>query len=172
MDFVSTQRLFNRVQNAVLFGSPWRLMGSPIVRELSREPGTYPRGMIAAPLRAGDIALMAVSTHLGLVARQRQRHTRELTDFLAGVKGPVVMGGDLNEAPEGPATRWIADRLFDAFAVAGRNGGYTFPADGPAVRIDYLFMSAELKATRAWVGTSDRGSDHRPVLAQLEIKEP
>jgi hypothetical protein len=172
MECLSTNRLFNRVQNAVLYRPPWGPAGSPFIRDLSPEPGTHPRGLIAVSVRAGASHLTAVSAHLGLVGRQRQQHAAELMDFLGGMEGPVVMGVDLNEAPHGPATRWIAHRMSDAFAVTGQGRGYTYPVQGPAARIDYLFVSADLTATRAWVGASTRGSDHRPVFAEMEIPEP
>jgi endonuclease/exonuclease/phosphatase family metal-dependent hydrolase len=172
MEWRSTNRLFNRVQNAVLYRPPWGSVGSPFIRDLSPEPGTHPRGLIGVSVRAGASHLTAVSAHLGLVGHQRQKHAAELMDFLGGMDGPVVMGVDLNEAPDGPATSWIALRMSDAFAAAGHGRGYTYPAHGPAARIDYLFVSADLTTTRAWVGASTRGSDHRPVFAEIDIPEP
>ena len=53
------------------------------------------------------------------------------------------MGGDFNEGPEGPAVRWLSDRMWDCFVTAGDGPGETFRADGPTARIDYLRMIAE-----------------------------
>ena len=174
MEAVSTHRPLNRVRNAVLYRAPWRLGGAPTVVDLSRQSRTLRRGFIAAPLRADIVRVTAVSAHLGLAPAQRARHAAELTDFLAGLRGPVVVGADLNEGPDGLAAKWVADRLFDAFGVAGQGHGDTFPAGAPTARIDYLFVSGDVSVRRAWTGgegPAPRGSDHRPVLAELELPE-
>ena len=71
--------------------------------------------------------------------------------------------------------KWVADRLFDAFGVAGQGPGETFSAQASTARIDYLFLSGDVSVRRAWTGgqgSAPRGSDHRPVLAELELPEP
>jgi endonuclease/exonuclease/phosphatase family metal-dependent hydrolase len=119
------------------------------------------------------LPLTAVSAHLGLSSREREGHARELTDWLGGVEGPVVVGLDLNEGPESGAARWLAGRLYDAFAHAGRGSGETFPARIPTARIDYLFTSEAVRPLRAWVSTTPdvvTASDHRPVIADVELE--
>jgi endonuclease/exonuclease/phosphatase family metal-dependent hydrolase len=172
METLSTHRPFNRVRNAVLFRGPWQPGSSPSVANLSRQGRMLRRGYIAVPLRAAGVRLTAVSVHLGLGPVERVRHVAELTDALAGIRGPVVVGADLNEGPEGPAARWMADRLFDSFHVAGESPGDTFPARAPTARIDYLFVSEGVSVLRAWTGGSGEASDHRPVFADLELPEP
>jgi endonuclease/exonuclease/phosphatase family metal-dependent hydrolase len=118
------------------------------------------------------MTLTAVSAHLGLSPHEREAHARELTDWLAGVEGPVILGLDLNESPEAPAARWLGGRVFDAFGHAGRGPGETFPARVPTARIDYLFVSEEIRPLRAWVSAAPdvvTASDHRPVIAELEV---
>src|SRR5205823_10748619 len=130
------------------------------------------RGLVAAHLRSAAGRVTAASAHLGLSARERARHAREATDLLAGIDGPILLGCDLNEGPEGTAARWMADRLFDVWA--GREGGETFPAGDPTARIDYLFVSEGVGAVGAWVASgpgATRASDHRPVLADVDLGE-
>lgn len=133
------------------------------------------RGFVVASLRARGIHLTAISAHLGLVPVEREHHARDLTDHLGGVDGPLILGVDLNEGPEAPAARWIGDRLFDAAIGPAEGSRHTFPARGPAVRIDYLFVSQSVSVTRCWVPASQaaaEASDHRPVMAEVEIPEP
>jgi endonuclease/exonuclease/phosphatase family metal-dependent hydrolase len=173
LELVSSHRAFRAVRNAVLFHGAWRLVGLD-VRTLSREGRTRPRGLMAAHLRRGSVRIAAISAHLGLAPRERERHAREVTDWVRASRGHVVMGADLNEGPDGSATRWIAERLFDAFAVAGRGPPGTFPAASPTARIDYLFVSDGVRVLRSWVADPPSGgpaSDHRPVMADLEISE-
>jgi endonuclease/exonuclease/phosphatase family metal-dependent hydrolase len=119
------------------------------------------------------VPLTAISAHLGLSSKERQVHARELTDWLGGLDGPVVVGVDLNEGPESPAATWLAERLFDAFSHAGRGPGATFPARTPTSRIDYLFVTEDVRPLRAWVSAAPEvvtASDHRPVIAELELE--
>ena len=167
----SSHRRFNRVRNAVLFRPPWRRTEID-VRYLSREGRTLRRGLIAAHLWQPGLRLTAVSSHLGLSERERERHGRELTDFLSGIEGPTVVGVDLNEAPTGSAARWIAGRFYDAFAHGGEGSGETFPANVPTARIDYVFVSDGIRIDRAWVPGGTPASDHRPVVADVDLPEP
>ena len=172
MEAESTHRLFGRVRNAVLCRPPWRVFGVE-VGSYTRYGRALPRGFAAVRLRRMGTPLTAVSAHLGLSSREREGHARELTDWLAGVEGAVIVGLDLNEGPESAAAKWLASRLYDAFAHAGRGPGETFPARVPAVRIDYLFATEAVRPLRAWVpSTPDvvTASDHRPVVADLELE--
>lgn len=174
MDVVSSHRLFTRIQNAVLFRPPWRLFGMEI-HDLPSEGRTHPRGFIVISLRARGAPLTVVSAHLGLVPRERESHARQLTDHVMGINGPLILGVDLNEGPDGPAARWVAERLFDAGAHAGVGPRETFPARGPTARIDYVFVNEPVSVGRCWVAStqaSAEASDHRPVLAELDVSEP
>jgi len=171
MEAVSSHRLFHRVRNAVLFRPPWRAQGVEVA-DLSREGATSPRGFIVAHLRRSGVRLAAVSAHLGLSDRERRRHARELTDALGAIRDPMILGADLNEGPDGAAARWVSARLFDAFAVAPDGPGETFPAREPRDRIDFLFVTDQVTVARAWVLSSTMAgmaSDHRPVLADVEV---
>jgi endonuclease/exonuclease/phosphatase family metal-dependent hydrolase len=173
MDLVSSHRPLHRVRNAVLFRRPWRLVERELV-EFASEGSTLRRGMVVAHLRGHGLRLTAVSAHLGLSQREREAHARELTDALAGIDHAVVVGVDLNEGPEGNAARWMADRIFDAFAHAGSGKGETFPATQPSARIDYLFTGGAVEARDCWVvpAAHPEPSDHLPVMAELELAEP
>jgi len=173
MDVESSHRPFGRVRNAVLFRSPWR-PGSVQTATFTPMGRAMLRGFIAVHLRRAGVALVAVSVHLGLVPREREAHARDLTDFLSGLDDPVVIGVDLNEEAEAPAARWIGERLFDVCRRPEERALLTFPGRIPTARIDYLFVSAEILRHRAWVpvGQAATASDHRPVLADVEVAEP
>src|SRR5439155_13597417 len=110
MEFVSSHRLLGRVRNAVLYRAPWRVTGAEAI-DLPRQGRASPRGFVAAHLRTRGIELLAVSSHLGLVAKERVIHARELTDSLTGTDERLVLGIDLNEGSDGPAARWMSERL-------------------------------------------------------------
>ncbi len=165
---LASGRSFGRMRNAIVFRSDWQTVGAPMVHEFERRGRAIPRGLVAVRLRGKAAELTAVSAHLGLSAEERARHVRELLEVIGGLRAPLVLGVDLNEGPEGNAARRLSERMTDAFAAAGRGSGATFPSNEPTARIDCLFAGAGIDVMGAWVARMG-GSDHRAVLADLEI---
>lgn len=171
-------RLVGGVTNAVLLRPPWRAVGAEVVR-FSRAGRPSRRGAVVAHARRAGFHVTAVAVHLGLSETERMSHARELTDLLAGMAPPILVGGDLNEGPDGKARAWIADRLWDAHTTAmdGEGAGLpgeTFPAREPRDRIDYLFVSEGVGVERCWVGATPEAveaSDHFPVFADVLVRE-
>lgn len=86
---------------------------------------------------------------------------------------PSILMGDFNLVDQNDNYGLLEEAgLRDAFRVAGWGFGATWPARKleplwPVVRVDYVWYTSQFHATRAWVGP-DAGSDHLPVLAELE----
>ena len=162
-----------RVKDAVLVRPPWWISA----HEQRRFEGTstmYPRGALVAELVNGDARLVAVSTHLGLHPRERLHDAHEI-GRLVPQRTPAVIGGDLNEKPDGRAVALLCERLGDAWLLGGDADGDTFPAEEPTARIDYLFVSKGIAVERAIVppGQDARlASDHRPLVAELTLPYP
>ncbi|HXF73715.1 MAG TPA: endonuclease/exonuclease/phosphatase family protein [Actinomycetota bacterium] len=160
-----------RVKDAVLARPPWRLGR----HRLHRFPGSapwYPRGALVARLLGPGAAVWAVSFHLGLRPGERRRHAALLRALLAGLGGPVVAGGDLNEGPEGRAASLLRGTLVDAWEAAGSGPGPTFPARAPSARIDHVYVSRDVRVDRCVVardGSLAEASDHLPVVADLWV---
>lgn len=170
-------RLFESVTNAILLRPPWRAVHVGVIR-FSRSGGLPGRGAIVVRARRTGVPVTVVAVHLGLSDAERAAHARELTDALAGMDPPILLGGDLNEGPEGKAAAWIADRLWDAWprAAAGpaSSPGETFPSGEPRVRIDYLFVSGDLRVERCWLGATPavtEASDHLPLFGDVVVAE-
>ena len=81
---------------------------------------------------------------------------------------PTVLIGDLNARPNDSEMLLIADAgLNDAFVSSGATGdGFTFPANDPKRRIDYIWTSPELKARNFSIRES-LASDHLAVAVTL-----
>lgn len=167
MRWASGLSLWRPVPNAVLTRPPWRVVSDRLLR-FPREGRTVRRGAMVARVGRAGMRLTAAAVHLGLSEPERHRHVEALTDTLAGEPAPVLVGGDLNEVPAGPAAAWLAERYWDAFATVGQSPGFTFPAADPRARIDYLFVSEGVTVERAWVGDQG-GSDHLPLFADLVL---
>ncbi|HEY3688471.1 MAG TPA: endonuclease/exonuclease/phosphatase family protein [Streptosporangiaceae bacterium] len=141
---------------------------------LSHVPRLHRRALAVAVLDiAGAGPVIAASTHLDLDPAARLRHAAEIEAILADVHrrhdAPLVLAGDLNEGPDGPAWR----RLATGRTGAPPGAAPTFPAYDPHRRIDAIFVTPPLRARTTGVSAPPepdvvRASDHRPVTADLD----
>jgi endonuclease/exonuclease/phosphatase family metal-dependent hydrolase len=165
--------LARRVKDAVLVRPPWRIVD----RRQHRFAGTdrmYPRGVTLAHIGNASYRVWAGSVHLGLRPVDRRHDAEELADVVRALREPVVIGGDLNELPDGRAVGFLSDRFWDAWLLGGDVAGATFPASDPTARIDYLFVSEGIRVERVLVPSGEQvrtASDHRPVVAELTLPE-
>jgi endonuclease/exonuclease/phosphatase family metal-dependent hydrolase len=165
--------LARTVRNAVLVRPPWRVVRFHLHR-FHDSKRFSPRGVLVAVLGRAGYRVNALAVHLGLAGEERRRHAEELTNLAAGLQGPVLVGGDFNESPASPAVRWITERYWDAWAHGGDRDadGATFPAADPTGRIDYLFVSEEVRIDGAWVlsdPAATASSDHLPLVVDVTL---
>ena len=164
-------------RNAVLVRTPWRLRRfRPVV---FASDGRYPRGALIAEVDGPDGAgLTVASVHLGLVDGMRPKHATELIGELGDGGRACVVGGDLNEAPDGPvASAFRSGGFRDAWVEAGsgRADGNTYPAHDPTARIDYVLVGVGVEAASCAVvgeaiGAGRPPSDHLAVVADLSVE--
>lgn len=137
---------------------------------LSKHAGLHQRGVAAAVVSRSGARLLVASTHLGLDRKERAVHAQEVLTLLAGVAAPhAVLAGDLNEKPGGQAWRALDD---GGLRDLGPGSGPTFPAAAPRKRIDAVLGSPGVEAVDYRVVDLpgvERASDHRPVLALLQV---
>lgn len=159
------------------------LLAAPEVRvrtraayRFAKAPGLHRRGVAVAQLEVGGVELTVASMHLGLRPDERVRNIADVAAVLAGSTTPLVLAGDVNEPPGGPAWEALAALgLRDAYAVAPRGGELTFPAALPRRRIDGIFVGPGLEVVSCGVPTDLAGTDltsatdHLPVLAVLTV---
>ncbi|MEX1047856.1 MAG: endonuclease/exonuclease/phosphatase family protein [Actinomycetota bacterium] len=160
-----------RVRNAILARPPWRVVTHK-VHAFERSERFYPRGALVAQVGRAGYRLSALCVHLGLSSGERDRHAKELGDLTRGLTQPLVIGGDFNEGTEGRAVSWIGERYWDVWIRAGTDTGETFPSRDPTARIDYLFVSEEVRIESAAVVRSrgvEDASDHLPLVADLDL---
>jgi endonuclease/exonuclease/phosphatase family metal-dependent hydrolase len=162
-----------RVKDAILVRAPWWISAHRQQR-FEGTPTMYPRGALVAELENGDARLVAVSTHLGLHPLERLHDAREIGRLVPHAS-PAVIGGDLNEKPDGRAVALLCERFGDAWPLGGDADGDTFPANEPTARIDYLFVTHDIAVERVVVPPGEdarRASDHRPLVAELTLPDP
>ena len=123
--------------------------------------------------------------HIERTFDQREDQARMLVEFARG-RGPIIVAGDANSAPQNDSYRILASELEDAWRKAGFGLGHTFPgstipgSDRPRMgnwyvpawltRIDYIFHSDHFETVEARTALIDGVSDHRGVLAVLMVR--
>lgn len=127
----------------------------------TRTKGHQPRAMLAVRLDSG---MTVTVTHLGLTPDERLRHAKQLMAELGDVPDPLVLAGDLNEQPSGMAVALLRRRFEDAFGGI-TEPSFTYPAESPLRRIDYVLVSGMKIEGAAVLPTI--ASDHLPVVADL-----
>ena len=129
------------------------------------------RGIATAQLRIEGRLFAAVSCHLSLERERRVDDVERVIEAANRLRGPVVLGGDLNQPPG----QWSWRRLRQVgFVDCGSDEWLTFPAASPEKRIDALLVRGNAKVIQHGdpgvpLVLQSEASDHRPVLAVLDL---
>ncbi|MBW3628466.1 MAG: endonuclease/exonuclease/phosphatase family protein [Gemmatimonadetes bacterium] len=146
----------------------------PIRREVNTwmertTPGER-RGVLQAIVDVRGREIAVLGTHLDASnGAERGSSARQIEQKLlpSYSKYPLILGGDLNEAPDGAVYRRLSALLADSWS-AGEGPGHTIPVDAPNRRIDYIFHDRRFAAVAARVLRTD-ASDHLPLVADLRL---
>jgi endonuclease/exonuclease/phosphatase family metal-dependent hydrolase len=116
----------------------------------------------------GHQPLVAASVHLGLDPGERGRHAGQILQTVTP-RGPVLLGGDLNEAETGSAWQAFASPLRLVSPARA-----TYPAKAPRAVLDVIFASPELVVLPHREVALDEAdlvaaSDHRPTWVDVEL---
>lgn len=139
---------------------------------LTRKRGLHQRGIALATLELGGSQFSLGSIHLDLEGDERRRHVDEIVLRTSSCPAPVIVAGDINEGPDGPAWCALAQIYPDAYAAAPTGEANTYSATEPVRRIDGIFVDRAITVRSCGVPDVpgvDRASDHRPVLAVLQL---
>lgn len=103
-------------------------------------------------------------------ATNRLQQVRDITRLLGNVKGPIILGGDLNEMESATEFFDVLDATFIR-SCRGVNCPPTFSAQLPRSVIDYIAYrpSTAFSVKSHQVISEYYASDHLPVLAELNI---
>lgn len=105
----------------------------------------------------------------------RRRASQEVQKSVALLSGQTIVAGDLNLPVDSTIYRQFWNDYTNAFSVAGIGYGWTqravakklpFPI---GIRIDHILASSDLGVRTCEVGP-DVGSDHLPLIADIELK--
>jgi endonuclease/exonuclease/phosphatase family metal-dependent hydrolase len=84
---------------------------------------------------------------------------------------PVILCGDFNNLPAGRVYERLSETFQDTWAKIGVGNGFSFPANSPNRRIDYIWyiQPEALKPLKSWLPKSE-ASDHLPLVAEFELR--
>ena len=148
--------------------------------DLSYQPHREPRYCVRVDLEVEPGAVLHVfNCHLGLTARertfQRQRMLSDAILLSEDLRHPVVVMGDFNDRPIPVVHRALRQHFTDAFRASGRRWGPTFHFGPIPVRLDHIYVSAGIRVLDCRVrndALARVASDHRPVIASVELTWP
>lgn len=138
---------------------------------LPHSPGHEPRAALEARIRlpAGDEVLV-VDTHWDHTIEPQDRlfQAQRVNELFGNESVPTILAGDLNDLPDSKPVALFREAWIDA---CGRDPQPTFPSVAPERRIDYLLVRPPYRWRVLECRVIDErvASDHRPVLAVLEL---
>jgi endonuclease/exonuclease/phosphatase (EEP) superfamily protein YafD len=130
-------------------------------------------------LALGSQTLRIIGLHgprpLNLPRYNYRQYWEMMLPLLTMRQGPLVIVGDFNVTEHSRVyAELTAADLRSAHDVQGRGYATTWPNGKywlPPIRIDQVFLSPEVQCRRIVEGIG-RGSDHKPLILDVQIREP
>ncbi|OQC00883.1 MAG: Endonuclease/Exonuclease/phosphatase family protein [Firmicutes bacterium ADurb.Bin099] len=111
--------------------------------------------------------LHVIVTHFGLAEGERKNALDLLIPIFRQHRKSLVFMGDLNLEPHEEQLKSISGILKDTAAISNKKY-FTFPSDIPDRKIDYIFVSHDIKVNDIVVPLTT-ASDHLPYIADVFI---
>lgn len=120
------------------------------------------RCLLKAKLSNG---LTVLVIHFGLNPDEQENAVKTVMENLENEK--CVLMGDFNVKPDNELLKCIREKMVDT-ADFFNEEKFSIPSDAPNKKIDYIFVSPDIKIISADIPPIV-ASDHRPHVAQIEI---
>ncbi|WP_333592503.1 endonuclease/exonuclease/phosphatase family protein [Brevundimonas sp.] len=162
--------------DAILTHRPEVLRRTGALPTLAGVPGLEPRGALWSRIDVDGVQLNVINTHLGLVPREQRLQAAALAgrDWVGACEGATILTGDFNATSLTRPYQTLNRRLSDAQRLLGlRPSVKTFPSGFPAIRIDHLFVSPQVRPIRVFAPFSPlarMASDHLPLVFDFELQ--
>jgi len=127
-------------------------------------------GLLAATIEVHGTPVRVFVTHLDYRKDPtvRQAQVAEMLARIGAVDSLTLLLGDMNASPDAAELQPLFARLHDSWSTTA-GPGFTYPADTPTVRIDYVLVSPTATVGSAFVPLIPAASDHRPVVVDLSF---
>ncbi len=122
------------------------------------------RCVLKALIDVGE-PLTVLATHFGLDAAEQESAAKTVLSLI--IDDRCALMGDFNITPDNPHIADISERMFDTASLFNEPK-LSFTSDEPTRKIDYIFLSRDIKATFADI-PAVIASDHRPYICDIEL---
>lgn len=149
--------------------SRYEIRDSGSVRFPVRE-SRFQRGLTWALVSSAQGDLLILNAHLAHdSAADRLEQAEDILEFWRNRERTILLG-DFNDGPSSPPVQRLrAAGFIDALAAHGLGAAFTFPSVGPSERLDYIFVSEDLRSLSGAIRQTT-ASDHLPVLAEIRLR--
>ena len=128
------------------------------------------RGLLVAAIKVRGVTVRMTDTHLQHDNNlEREAQAARIVELLGDEPERTILVGDLNAEATTPEITTLTDVLDDSWAKVGVGAGFTYSADAPTKRIDFVLASHDVRFRRAEV-VSTQASDHLPVVVDLSVR--
>ncbi len=132
------------------------------------------RGALEVQVEVAGRMVSFLATHFdyrGNDDSERMASVELVTALAADRDHPVILAGDLNALPDSRVLETLRASWREASAPPPGISGFTYPADEPVRRIDYVVDNrhASLEPVKTSVVDERSASDHRPVVVEYRI---
>jgi endonuclease/exonuclease/phosphatase family metal-dependent hydrolase len=124
------------------------------------------RAVLHALVEIGGKDIDVFVSHFGLAPSEAKNAVMTMTSLIKQAKNPVIVMGDFNLTPDSPILDPIRAVLTDTDNFYKGECNFTFPTDKPDIKIDYIFVSHELKVEEVKI-PQVVAADHLPVTATV-----
>lgn len=113
----------------------------------------------------GDIQILGC--HFGLMPNEAELCAKTVCDAISPDM-PTVFMGDLNLTPDSELLDPVRHVLVDTDNFYKGENNLTFPSDKPDIKIDYIFVSSDIKVNDVQI-PSVIAADHLPIVADISF---
>ncbi|MDP5273536.1 endonuclease/exonuclease/phosphatase family protein [Chengkuizengella axinellae] len=126
------------------------------------------RSMLDTTININGKLFQFMVTHMSLNRYFHAKQTNYIINHVCNAIYPVILLGDWNMKAGSKPWNKITNQLQDVWKIKGVGSGNTYPSLRPKSRIDYIFISSEIKLIDTEVMNSfPSASDHLPLIAKV-----
>lgn len=142
-----------------------------VVIDLSTDSLLEGRSIFHSTILLPDDTLTIMGTHLGLKTDERDEQIERIVSALP-CSEKLILAGDFNFESSARAYAVLTSHLSDGLVQLKVAPEFTFPANKPDRRIDYIFVGTGIRpiqSSHSHISESSSASDHRPQLLRFQI---
>lgn len=164
--------------DAILSSLPMQLIKKAPLSRNEKFSHLETRGALWVQVILNDKSIQIINTHLGLNAKERMIHAKELLGEnwigYPDCRSPFMLCGDFNALPAAKVFKYINNNISSVQTkINKKRHSYTWFGRYPLICLDHIFISQDFDVVNVEVGDSYLAriaSDHRPIIAELKIK--